>query len=102
MCSQEFPNIHRKTPVLESFLNNTAGLQACNFIKKRLQPRPFPVTIEKILRTVFFTEHLWWLLLNMLMVVKQNSNFESETNTVRLFLSCYMSVIEAVNQNRCS
>ena len=34
------------------------------------------------------------------MEVKQSSNFE--TTSVWLFLGCYMSVIEAVDQNRCS
>ena len=33
------------------------GLQACNFIRKRLQQRCFPVNIAKFLRTGFFTEH---------------------------------------------
>ena len=47
----------------------------------------------------FFIEHLCWLLLNMLMAVKQNGNFESETTTFWLFLSCNMGVIEAVDQN---
>ena len=38
-------------PVLESIFNKVAGLQACNFIKKRLQHRCFPVHIVKFLRT---------------------------------------------------
>ena len=38
-------------------------LKACNFIKKRIQHRCFAVNIAKFIRTVFFTEHLWWLLL---------------------------------------
>ena len=37
--------------------------QACNFIKKRLWHRCFPVNFTKFLRTTFFTEHLWRLLL---------------------------------------
>ena len=41
-------------------------LKACDFIKKRLQHRCFPVNIAKFLRTAFFIEHLWWLLLNSL------------------------------------
>ena len=45
--SKKFRNIHRKTPGLES------QLQACNFIKKRLQQRSFPVKIAKFLRTAF-------------------------------------------------
>ena len=35
--------IDRKTPVLESLFTKVAGLQGCNFIKKRLQHRRFPV-----------------------------------------------------------
>ena len=35
----------------ESFLDKFVGLQACGFIKKRLQHRCFPVNIVKFLRT---------------------------------------------------
>ena len=37
-----------------------------NFIKKRLQHRCFPANIAKFLRTTFFIQHLWWLLLMFL------------------------------------
>ena len=47
-----------KTLVLESLFNKHAGLQACNFIKNRLQHRCFPVDIAKFLRTTYFEEHL--------------------------------------------
>ena len=33
----------RKTPVLESLFNKVAGLEACNFIQKRLLDNWFPV-----------------------------------------------------------
>ena len=46
-----------------SLFNKVAGLQACNFIKKRLQHGCFPVNIAKCLRTAFFKEHLRWLFL---------------------------------------
>ena len=36
---------------------------ACNFIKKRLWHRFFPVNFAQFLRTPLFTEHLRWLLL---------------------------------------
>ena len=39
-----------ETPVLESLLNKAADLQVCNFIKKKLQHRYFPVIIAKFLR----------------------------------------------------
>ena len=45
-----FSNILRKTLVFESLFNEVAGLQACNFIKKKLQHRCFPVNIAKFLR----------------------------------------------------
>ena len=39
-----------ETPVLGSLFNKAAALQACNFIKKKLQHRCFPVIIAKFLR----------------------------------------------------
>ena len=43
--------ILKRTLVLESIFNKVAGLQACNFIKKRLQHSCFPVKFAKLLRT---------------------------------------------------
>ena len=48
--------------MLESLLNKVAGLKACNFIKKRLQHRFFPLIVTKFIRTASFIEQLWWLL----------------------------------------
>ena len=42
---------------LEDVLQNRC--QPCNFIKKRLQHRCFPMKFTKSLRTPFFTEHLY-------------------------------------------
>ena len=47
------------------FFNKYAGLKACNFIKKRLQHKFFPVKFAKFLRTPFFTEHVRWMLLEI-------------------------------------
>ena len=69
---------------------------------KKTPSRCFSMNIVQILRTAVFIEHLWWLLLTVLMVVKQDSNFDSETTTVWLFLNCYMTEIKAVHQSRCS
>ena len=49
------------------FFNEDAGLQTCNFIKKRLQCRCFPVNIAKFLRTAVFIEHLRRLLFSLRM-----------------------------------
>ena len=59
-CSEEFRDIHKKTPVFESLLHKVACLRACNFIKSDCNTY-LPVKFAKILRTSFFTEHLWWL-----------------------------------------
>ena len=55
--SEKFRNIHRKTSVLESLFNKVTGLQACNFTKKRLQHRRFPVNIANFKNT-YFEKHL--------------------------------------------
>ena len=47
--------------MLESLFNKNKDVNACNFIKKRLQNTCFPFKFVKRLRTPSFTEHLWWL-----------------------------------------
>ena len=49
--------------MLESLSNKVEGLQACNFIKKKLQHRCFPEKFTQFLKTLLFAEHLRWLLL---------------------------------------
>ena len=48
--------------VLESLFNKNKDVRVCNFIKKRLQHRCFPVNIAKFLRTAYFKDLLRWLL----------------------------------------
>ena len=55
--------------MLESLFNRVAALKACNFIKKRLQHRCFPVNITKFLRTRFFIEHFWRLFLKKKIII---------------------------------
>ena len=43
--------------MLESLFNKVTGLQACNFTKKRLQHRRFPVNIANFKNT-YFEKHL--------------------------------------------
>ena len=54
-----------KAPVLQFLSNKATDLKTGNFIKKRLQHRCCTVNIAKFLRTAFFIEHLWWLLLTV-------------------------------------
>ena len=52
----------QETHVLEPLFNNVVCLKTCNFIKK--EAPTFLVDVTKFLRTAFFIEHFWWLLLN--------------------------------------
>ena len=62
--------------VLEFLSNKFAGLQACNFIKKRLQHRCFSVKFSKSLRASFlrYTSGgcFWKYLMNSLIIVYEN------------------------------
>ena len=51
--------------------NKVAGLRPATLFKKRLWHRCFFVTFAKFLRIPFLTEHLWWLLLFVLIQVGQ-------------------------------
>ena len=59
-----FRSSHRrcymKNPVLKNFAIFTGKLQACNFIKKRLQHRCFPGNIVKFLRTPILRNIFWF------------------------------------------
>ena len=48
---QKIHTIHKKILVLESLLMNILGFEDCNFIKKWLQQRHFPVNVVKLLQT---------------------------------------------------
>ena len=63
--SQELYN--RKTTVLVSLFNKVAGLKLCNFMTDSITGAFLSIfmwNIAKYLRTAFFKEHLWWLLLS--------------------------------------
>ena len=64
-CSQNLVKFHRKTPVLETLFNKVPGLRLVTLFKKRLQHRCLPVKFKQFSRTLFFTEHLQWLLLDL-------------------------------------
>ena len=63
----KFRNIHRKTPGLKFLFNKGAGLQAYNFIEKKVQHRCFPVN-KKFLRTLILKNIGERLLLVMYML----------------------------------
>ena len=50
------------------FFNKVAGIKpAVTLLKKRLRHWRFPVNFANFLRTPFSVEHLWWLLLSVVM-----------------------------------
>ena len=53
------------------------GKRPATLLKKRLWLRYFPVNFGKFLRTPFFTEHLWWLLLNQSLELSSASEFDN-------------------------
>ena len=64
------PEVFCKKGVLRNFKKFTEkrlcqSLLPSTLLKKRLQHRCFPVNFVKFLRTAFFIEHLWWLLLEL-------------------------------------
>ena len=82
---QPFVNVFQNRCVIKNFANFTGKhlcwspflikLQACNFIKKRLQYNCFPVKFRKFLRTLVFTEHLRWLFLNIAFAWTPDANW---------------------------
>ena len=65
---KNLPKFYRKTPVPEPLFNKVTGLRCANLFKKRVWHRCFPVNFAKFLRTPFFMEYLWWLLLLIVIV----------------------------------
>ena len=61
--SKQFCKIHRKTTVLNFFVDKVAGLQPETLLKRRLWYSCFPVSFSKFLNKCFFKEHLRWLFL---------------------------------------
>ena len=59
---KNFANFSGKHQCWSLFLIKLQAL-VCNFIKKSLQQRHFPVKLAKLLRTPIFTEQFRWLLL---------------------------------------
>ena len=61
---RNFPKFTGKQLCQSLFFNKVAALRP---LKKRPWHRRFPVNFPKFLRTPFLTEHLWLLLLNLIL-----------------------------------
>ena len=59
-------NIIKLSYLTVQLLSELLGLRPATLFKKRLWHRRFPVNFVKFLRTLFFIEHFWWLLLHQL------------------------------------
>ena len=100
---------HGKTPFLESLFSKVAGLKTGSFTKKRIQHICFPVKFVKFSRTLFFTEHLRWLLLvtfycpffeikSLYATLFENNAFTWKENWLflRVSLGCYFHLCNSI------
>ena len=60
------PQNSQENTYVSLFFNKVPGLRPATLLKKRLWHMCFPVEFAKFLRTAFFKEYLWWLLLKIL------------------------------------
>ena len=74
------PEVFCKKGVLRNFvkftgkhLRQSLRLQPCNFIKKETLAQVLSCEFYKISKSTFFTEHLWWLLLEQLDVTVETN-----------------------------
>ena len=97
-CRSSRPDVLRKKGVLRNFAKLTgkhlcqslifAGLEVCNFTKKRLWHRCFPVNVAK-----FLTEHLQWLLLKLYLLLETtNTTQTSSTTNFILYLNISINI----------
>ena len=88
LCRSSRPDVFYKKGILRNFakftgtqpcqsffFNKVAGLAPATLLKKRLWHRCFPVNFVKFLRTPFYIEHLWWLLLLMCNSFRRTASF---------------------------
>ena len=57
------------------FFNEVADLRPATLLKTRLWHKCFPVNFDKFLRTPFYIEHPWWLLLDWIIFEIESSNY---------------------------
>ena len=58
-CSKKFRKFHRKAAVLKILFIKVPDLSACNFNKKRVQHRCFPMKLTKFLGTPWVPQFLY-------------------------------------------
>ena len=70
------------------FFNRAAGLRPANLLKKRLW-HVFSFEFCEISRNTFFTEHLWWLLLEI--IYENCTNCDNYILRYQIILKTYLS-----------
>ena len=66
---------------------------ACNFIKKRLQRKCFPMKYEKFLRAVFLQNHLRWLLLKIRFLFYVKIYFRIKKKRIQKLITLLMNQV---------
>ena len=87
----KFRNFCSKIPVLVSLFNNVAGLQACNFIKKRLQQRCFSCRIWETFKNNYLEEYLFTTAYDYLLFTTICLSLVDENALVKLKSFCFMT-----------
>ena len=80
------------------FFSRVAGQRPVTSLKKRLWHRCFLVNIAKFIRTPFLKEHLWWMLLLLLVLVRIGLVWRAANLSMFCIIVC-KSVFEVL---RCS
>ena len=73
-CSWKWRKIHKKRLCWSLFFNKVARWRPATLFKKRLHHRSFPENYAKFLKTAFWQNTSWWMLLRVIEVIEIISN----------------------------
>ena len=98
------PEVFCKKVVLRKIAKFTAKhlcLRPATLLKKRLWHRCFPVNFAKFLRTTFFIDHLWWLLVNFFTEShpKRNGNAQNVQHSQKPYFFSMDFLVVIIYQN---
>ena len=86
-CSWKWRKIHKKC--LSLFFKKVARWRPVTLFKKRLHHRSFPENYAKFLKTAFWQNTSWWMLLRVIEVIEIISN-------VKLVLRCWENLCPTI------
>ena len=73
-CSWKWRKIHKKSLCWSLFFNKGGRWRPATLFKKRLHHRSFPENYAKFLKTAFWQNTSWWMLLRVIEVIEIISN----------------------------